>query len=66
MKKILVIGSANMDLSLNVYRVPDKGETVVDNGGVAYTPGGKGANAAAAFAKLGADVTLCTKLGQDT
>lgn len=65
MKKILVIGSANMDLSLNVYRVPEKGETLIDNGGVAYTPGGKGANAAVAFAKLGADVTLCTKLGAD-
>ena len=65
MKKILVIGSANMDLSLNVYRVPVAGETLTDNGGVAYTPGGKGANAAAAFAKLGAEVTLCAKLGQD-
>ena len=65
MKKILVIGSANMDLSLNVYRMPAKGETVTDNGGVAYTPGGKGANAAVAFAKLGADVALYTKLGAD-
>ena len=65
MKKILVIGSANMDLSLNVYRVPSAGETLTDNGGVAYTPGGKGANAAAAFAKLGAEATLCAKLGQD-
>ena len=65
MKKILVIGSANMDLSLNVYRLPVAGETVTDNGGVAYTPGGKGANAAVAFAKLGADTALCTKLGAD-
>ena len=65
MKKILVIGSANMDLSLNVYRVPEAGETLTDNGGVAYTPGGKGANAAAALAKLGADATFCAKLGQD-
>lgn len=66
MKKILVIGSANMDLALNVYRVPEAGETLIDNGGVAFTPGGKGANAAIAFARLGADVALCTKLGQDT
>ena len=65
MKKILVIGSANMDLSLNVYRVPAAGETLTDNGGVAYTPGGKGANAAAAFVKLGAEATFCAKLGQD-
>ena len=65
MKKILVIGSANMDLSLNVYRLPVAGETLTDNGGVAYTPGGKGANAAVAFAKLGADTALCTRLGAD-
>lgn len=65
MKKILVIGSANIDLSLNVYRVPGAGETLLDNGGVAYTPGGKGANAAVALAKLGAEVTFCAKLGQD-
>lgn len=65
MKKILVIGSANMDLSLNVYRVPERGETVCDNGGVAYTPGGKGANAAVAFKKLGADISFSAKLGAD-
>lgn len=38
-KKILVVGSANMDLSLNVYRTPEPGETLVDDGGVAYIPG---------------------------
>ncbi len=65
-KKILVIGSSNMDLSLNTYKLPAAGETVVDDGGVAYTPGGKGANAAIAFSRLGADVAFCTKLGADT
>ena len=65
MKKVLVIGSANMDLSLNVYRIPERGETVMDNGGVAYTPGGKGANAAIALHRLGADVGLLAKLGAD-
>lgn len=64
-KKILVVGSANMDLSLNVYRVPSAGETVSDDGGVAYVPGGKGANAAVAFSKLGASTVFCTKLGKD-
>ena len=64
-KRILVVGSANMDLCLNVYRMPQAGETVSDNGGVAYTPGGKGANAAVALARLGADCTLVTKLGKD-
>lgn len=64
-KKILLVGSANMDLSLNMYEVPSPGETVIDDGGVAYTPGGKGANSAVAFAKLGADVVFSTKLGRD-
>ena len=64
-KRILIIGSANMDLSLNVYRVPAPGETVLDDGGVAYTPGGKGANAAVAFSRLGASTVLATRLGAD-
>lgn len=64
-KKILVVGSSNMDLSMNVYKIPEPGQTLLDDGGVAYTPGGKGANAAVAFARLGADCVLCTKLGAD-
>ena len=64
-KKILVIGSANMDLSMNMYKIPAAGETVIDDGGVAYIPGGKGANAAVAFSKLGADCMLCAKVGAD-
>ena len=64
-KRILVIGSSNMDLSMNMYKLPEPGETVCDDGGVAYTPGGKGANAAVALKKLGADTVFCTKLGQD-
>jgi ribokinase len=63
--KILVIGSANIDLSMNMFKVPAPGETLIDDGGVAYTPGGKGANAALAFKKLGADVLLSAKLGAD-
>ena len=64
-KKILLVGSANMDFSMNVYRVPEAGETLLDDGGVAYTPGGKGANSAIAFHKLGAECVFCTKLGAD-
>ncbi len=64
-KRILVIGSSNMDLALNMYRVPNPGETLIDDGGVAYIPGGKGANAAVALAKLGADCCFSTKVGAD-
>lgn len=65
MKKILLIGSANMDLSMNLFKVPEAGETLLDDGGIAYTPGGKGANSAVAFAKLGGECVFCTKLGRD-
>ena len=54
-----------MDLSLNMYELPAPGETVLDDGGVAYTPGGKGANAAVALSKLGAEVVFSAKLGRD-
>ena len=64
-KKILVIGSANMDLSMNMYKVPAAGETLIDDGGVGYIPGGKGANAAVALKKLGADCYFCAKVGAD-
>ena len=64
-KKILIIGSANIDFSMNVYKLPDAGETIIDDGGVAYIPGGKGGNAAMAFKRLGADCAFCTKLGAD-
>ena len=64
-KRILVVGSANMDLSMNIARIPERGETMLDDGGVAYTPGGKGANAAVAFARLGATSYLSAKIGMD-
>ncbi len=65
-KRILLIGSANMDLSMNMYRIPRAGETLIDDGGVAYTPGGKGANSAVAFARLGAECVFVARLGRDT
>ena len=64
-KKILVVGSSNMDLSMNLFKVPDAGQTVIDDGGVAYTPGGKGANSAVAVRRLGGDSVFCCRLGKD-
>ena len=64
-KKILVVGSANMDLSMNMYKVPEVGETLIDDGGVAYIPGGKGANQCVAVARLGGDVEMVGMLGKD-
>ena len=64
-RKILVIGSSNMDLAMNMYKVPAPGETLIDDGGVAYVPGGKGGNAVVALKKLGMDVYFCAKVGAD-
>lgn len=65
LKRILLVGSSNMDLSMNLLRLPEAGETLIDDGGVAYVPGGKGANSAIAIQKLGGQCVFCTKLGAD-
>ncbi len=64
-KRILLIGSANMDLAMNMYKLPEPGEALIDDAGVAYMPGGKGANGAIALTKLGAQCVFSTKLGAD-
>ena len=63
MKRILVVSSANMVMSIN--QVPVGGQTVIDNGSYTYVPGGKGANSAVAFSRLGAKCVFLTKLGKD-
>lgn len=63
--KILVIGSINMDLVMNLERVPQKGETVLGDE-YSYIPGGKGANQAIAAARLGGNVTFCGRVGNDS
>ncbi|RQD70288.1 MAG: ribokinase [Tindallia sp. MSAO_Bac2] len=62
--KIAVIGSINMDLVLQVQRLPQKGETLLADH-FKKVPGGKGANQAVAAARLGADVTMLGALGTD-
>ena len=65
-KKILVIGSANMDMHMPVAAMPSAGETLMQGGSVSYSPGGKSANSAVAFSNLGADTVFCTRLGHDS
>ena len=62
--KIVVVGSVNTDMVVKSERIPTPGETVT--GGKFVMPaGGKGANQAVAAARLGAEVTLVAKVGQD-
>ncbi len=65
MKHILVIGSMNMDLIIHTDRYPKIGETLAGYG-FSSSAGGKGANQAAAAAKLGADVRFIACCGNDT
>lgn len=64
MKRILVVGSLNMDLVTNVKVTPRVGETVLGKG-FSKIPGGKGANQAAAIGKLKGDVKILGKIGED-
>ena len=65
MKKILVVGSLNMDIVLEVSKMPQEGETISGKS-IARIPGGKGANQACAAGKLGADVAMLGAVGNDT
>lgn len=63
--KIVVIGSVNMDLVIECERLPHPGETLTGHDTV-MIPGGKGANQAVAAARLGADVYMVGRIGDDT
>lgn len=64
MSKISVVGSFVMDLIGTVEDFPKDGQTVI--GKTFYTmPGGKGANQAVAAARLGADVAMFGRVGED-
>ncbi len=64
MKKIVVLGSLNMDFVIRVKEMPQIGETVLGEG-VRLVPGGKGANQAYAAGKLGGAVTMLGAVGED-
>lgn len=61
---IYIVGSLNIDLSIESPYVPAEGETVI-GGGFMINPGGKGANQAYACAKLGGKVKMCGVTGKD-
>jgi ribokinase len=62
--RIVVVGSVNTDMVVKSQRIPVPGETVT-GGQFVMAAGGKGANQAVAAARLGAEVTLVAKVGQD-
>ena len=62
--KIVIAGSINMDVTLNVSRLPHTGETVLASGQSSW-PGGKGANQAIGVSRFGADAFMVGMLGND-
>jgi len=64
MKRLVVLGSLNIDLVTPVERLPRPGETLV-GGDLAMFEGGKGANQAYAIGRLGGAVTMIGQVGDD-
>ena len=64
MRKIVVIGSSNVDLIMKMDHLPEKGETVT---GAKFMQvyGGKGANQAVAAARAGGNVSFVSCVGED-
>lgn len=62
--RILVVGSINMDLVLQMDRVPAPGENLFGRS-YSHVCGGKGANQAVAASRLGAKVDLVARVGHD-
>ncbi|WP_281301093.1 MULTISPECIES: ribokinase [unclassified Iodidimonas] len=63
-KRLVVLGSVNLDIVAHAPHLPRPGETV-SGAALSRYPGGKGANQALAAKRLGADVSLCARTGQD-
>jgi ribokinase len=61
---IVVVGSTNIDLTFRTPRLPKPGETLAGHG-FQLGHGGKGGNQAVMAARLGARVTMVSKIGRD-
>ena len=61
---IVVVGSLNADLCVQVPRFPAPGETISGHG-FTVVPGGKGANQACAAGRLGGHVAMAGQVGAD-
>lgn len=63
--KAAVMGSINMDIILSADLLPDVGENVLGSS-YSYAHGGKGANQAIGLSRLGANVKMIGKVGNDS
>jgi ribokinase len=63
-KSIVVIGSSNAEMRIQVDRMPEPGESILGIG-FSTNPGGKGVNQAVAAARVGGLVTFIGRVGED-
>ena len=63
-RDIVVLGSLNVDFVVRVSKRPGRGETVFGKGFTIF-PGGKGANQAVAVGRLGGNVCMAGRIGDD-
>ncbi|MEM1400684.1 MAG: PfkB family carbohydrate kinase, partial [Pseudomonadota bacterium] len=61
---IVVLGVFVADTAYRADRAPRMGETILGNS-FALGPGGKGSNQSVAVARLGGEVSIITRLGDD-
>src|ERR1700681_3544182 len=61
---VCVVGSCNIDLTFRTPRLPRMGETLPGQG-FQFGFGGKGANQAVMAARLGARVSMVSRVGRD-
>lgn len=64
MSAVVVVGSANLDFTVQVDRFPRPGETILGRD-LWMSLGGKGVNQAVAARRTGAEVTFVGKVGRD-
>ncbi|MGD0536603.1 MAG: ribokinase [Verrucomicrobiota bacterium] len=64
MPSIIVIGSSNTDMIIQLDRIPRPGETIL-GGEFSTAAGGKGANQAVGAARAGGKVTFVARVGRD-
>src|SRR5436305_14024181 len=62
--RVCVVGSSNLDLIFRTPRLPRPGETLAGHA-FRLDFGGKGANQAVMAARLGARVTMISRVGRD-
>jgi ribokinase len=63
-RRIVVVGSSNTDMIVQLKRLPRPGETLL-GGHFAMAAGGKGANQAVSAARAGGEVAFVARVGRD-